>query len=214
MFTNRLQAGRQLAEKLIKEGVVNFENNLLVLAVPRGGVVIGRQLASKLKCPLDIIVTRKIGAPGHLELAIGAVGETNGSNYLNEPLKNDLGVSLQYLEGEIRKQREEIKRREKLYRQNKKPLNLENKIVIITDDGAATGATLISACREVWNNKPKKVIVALPVAPEDTVQKLKKEADEVIVLSSPEPFFSISQFYKDFPQLSDEEVLKILNIKD
>jgi len=134
----------------------------------------------------------------------------SGSAYFNKRIIDELDIREEYLQKEILGQKKEIKRREKLYREDRHSLKLEGKIVVLVDDGAATGATLIAACREVWNNNPKKVIIALPVAPRDTVRKLGKEADEVIVLQSPEPFFSVGQFYEEFEQIEDKEVIRNL----
>ena len=210
MFKNRQEAGEKLAEKLFQSISKELFKDVVVLAVPRGGVVIGRPIAEKLDSSLDIIVTRKIGAPGTKELAIGAVGETSGSVYLNKRIVDELDISEEYLQKEMSEQKKEIIRREKLYRKDKPALSLEGKIVILVDDGAATGATLIAAAREVWNNNPKKVIIGLPVAPKDTVRKLEKEADEVEVFYTPSPFFSVGQFYEEFEQVNDEEVIQNL----
>lgn len=209
MFQNRLEAGKLLGEKILEE-IGKLRDKFIVLGIPRGGVVVARQVAKVLGCPLDVIVTRKIGAPGNEELAIGAVGETEGSKYIDERLAADVGADEEYLKSKIKEQKEEIKRREKLYREGKEPLNLENKIVILVDDGVATGATMIAAAKEVWNNNPKKVIIALPVCPKDTLTKLEKEADQIIVLKTPWPFFAVGQFYKEFEQVSDEEVVELL----
>lgn len=219
MFKNREEAGRILAEKLKEDmsgqagepkALKKLMDEVVVLGIPRGGVVVAKEVAKILNCPLDVIVVKKIGAPGNPELAIGAVGETEGSVYLNKELIKDLRIGKDYIE-EIKKFRNlEIKRREKLFRQGRPPLNLKNKIVIIVDDGAATGATIIAACREVWNNQPKKVVIALPVLSKDTLKKLEDEADEVIFLETPWPFFAVGQFYQEFRQVSDEEVINLL----
>lgn len=210
MFKNRHEVGEKLAEKLLQSISKGLFKDVIVLAVPRGGVAVARPIVEKIGCPLDIIVTRKIGAPGAKELAIGAVGETNGSVYLNKKIVEELDISEEYLQREILLQKKEIIRREKLYREDKTALSLEGKVVILVDDGAATGATLIAAAREVWNNNPKKVIIALPVAPLETVKKLEKEADEMIVLQTPQPFFAVGQFYEEFEQVRDEEVIRNL----
>ncbi len=217
MFKNREEAGKILGKKLLEElgpqvackpGLNNCE--IIVLGIPRGGIVIVREVAKTLNCPMDVIVVRKLGAPENPELAIGAIGETKGAQYIDKKLSGNIGADKAYLEQEIRIQLLEIKRRERIYRQARLPLGLKNKTVIIVDDGSATGATVIAAAREVWNNKPKKVIIALPVVAKDTLEKLEKEADEVIYLEAPEQFFSVSQFYSEFKQISDEEVIEIL----
>ncbi len=211
MFIDRQDAGRKLAQKLLLTDLGGELAEVVILGVARGGVVLAAEAAKILDCPLDILVTRKIGAPGNPELALGAVAKTKESCYLNEKLIEEIGVKENYLKEEIYKQQAEILRREKLYRQKKKPLELKDKTVVIIDDGAATGATLIAAAREVWRYQPKKVILALPVAPKDTLQKLAKEVDKIVVLETPTPFFSVAQFYQEFKQVSDEEVVKIIS---
>lgn len=201
-----MSAGEKLAEAL-KE----YQNKgAVVLAIPRGGVATGHGLARVLNLPLDVIVTRKIGAPDNPELAIGAVGETKGSLWLNKKLASQLGVSEDYIKSETRIQKLEIKRRERVYRKGREPLDLKNKTVILVDDGIATGATMIAAIREIRNMGTDKVVVATPVAPPETVEELKKEADEVICLQTPRLFFAVGQWYENFKQYSDEEVIKLL----
>jgi len=214
MFKDRSEAGRLLAKEIRNE--FNGFNKLsvkdcVVLGIPRGGVVVAKEVADKIGCPLDVIVTKKLRAPMQSELAIGAVGETSGSLYINKRLNKELGIRNKYLEKEIGDRQREIKRREKLYRQGRKALDLEGKIVLIVDDGAATGATVIAAAREVWERQPKKVIIGLPVVAKDTLKKLEKEADAVVFLSAPEIFYAVGQFYREFEQTSDEKVIEILN---
>lgn len=206
MFKDQVSAGKELAEKLQE-----YKNkNAIILAIPRGGVATGSGVAKKLGLPLEVIVTRKIRAPDNPELAIGAVGETKGSLWLNEKLVRELGVTDDYLQSEIKIQKLEIKRREGVYRKGRKPLDLKKKIALLVDDGLATGATMIAAVREVRNMGAGKVVVAVPVAAPDTVERLKKEADEVICLQTPSLFFAVGQWYEDFKQYSDEEVKKML----
>ena len=206
IFKDQISAGELLAKELEK-----YKNKkAIVLAVPRGGVASGFGLAKKLNLPLEVIVTRKIGAPDNPELAIGSIGETKGSLWLNKELITQLGVSDEYLQSEIKIQKLEIKRREKVYRQGREPFDLKNKIVILVDDGIATGATMITAVREVKNMEPERVVVAIPVAPPETVEELKKEADEVVCLSQPKLFFAVGQWYQNFKQYSDEEVIKFI----
>lgn len=204
MFKDQISAGEKLAEEL-KE-----YKNAIILAIPRGGVATGSAVARKLSLPLDVIVTHKIPAPDNLELAIGAVGETEGSLWLNKKLVRELGVPRDDIEEEIKIQKLEIKRRERLYRAGKEPIDLENKVVILVDDGLATGATMMAAAREVRNMKAGKVVVAVPVAPAETVERLKAEVDEVICLETPSLFFAVGQWYEDFKQYNDEEVIKFL----
>lgn len=210
MLKDRKAAGQLLADKL-KNRLFSFKKNkIVVLGISRGGLVVAKEIAQVLKLALDVIVVKKIGAPSNNELAIGAIGETKGSRYFDAHLIKQVGADRKYLEQEIKIQKLAIKRREKIYRQNKKALDLKNKVVIIVDDGAATGATMIAAAREVWNNQPKKVIIALPILAKDILAKLEQEADEVIYLEAPGLFYAVEQFYEEFPQKSDEEVMKIL----
>jgi len=211
LFKDQVSAGEKLAEAL-KE----YQNKgAVVLAIPRGGVATGHGLARVLNLPLDVIVTRKIGAPDNPELAIGAVGETKGSLWLNKKLASQLGVSEDYIKSETRIQKLEIKRRERVYRKGREPLDLKNKTVILVDDGIATGATMIAAIREIRNMGTDKVVVATPVAPPETVEELKKEADEVICLQTPRLFFAVGQWYENFKQYSDEEVIELIkNVPD
>lgn len=216
MFNDRQEAGLFLADKIKKnlESEKIYFNDLkskaVVLGIPRGGVVVASQVAKLLSCSLDVIVVKKIGAPANPELAIGAVGETKGSQYIDERLAADVEADKDYINTEIENLKLEIKRREQLFREGRVPLDLKDKIVIIIDDGAATGATVIAAVREVWNNKPKRVIVGLPVVSKDSLSKLEKEADEVIFLDTPWPFFAVSQFFKKFNQIEDREVVELL----
>lgn len=202
MFESRREAGSQLA-KLLKK----FGKDSLVLAIPRGGVVVAERIAKELKCPLDVIVTRKLGAPGNPELAIGAT-TSKGGLVLDKELIRKLGVSQDYIEVEHLRQTEEAKRREKLFSSHK--VDLTGKTIVLVDDGIATGATAEAAIGAIREKAPKKIVVAIPVAPSSVVERLKNEADEVAVLSTPEPFYAIGQFYSSFPQVSDDEVVKIL----
>lgn len=209
VFKNRQEAGKKLAAKL-----KDFQNkkNLVVLAIPRGGLVVGKKLSQTLSCPLDIIVTKKIGAPGNPELAIGAVGAV-GEPVVDEEMAIRVGADEKYLQKEIASRKAEVKRRIKEYRGDKLPLNLKDKIVIITDDGVATGATMKAAVEVVRQQEPKKIIVAVPVTARDSLKKLEEKADEVIYLEAPLMFFAVGQFYQKFGQTSDKEVKEILKRK-
>jgi len=207
MFQNRAQAGKKLASKLLS---YKATKNLIVLAIPRGGVVVGKILSQALDCPLEVIVTKKIGAPGNPELAIGAVGVV-GKPVIDEELAERVGADENYLKSKILNLKSEIKRREKIFRRDKLPLNLKDKTVILTDDGVATGATMMAAIEITRQQNPKKIIVAVPVIAKDTLEKIEKLADEVVYLDAPEMFFAVGQFYQDFSQITDEEVRKILS---
>jgi len=206
VFKNREEAGKKLATKL--SGFKNAKN-LIILGIPRGGIITGKQLAQSLNCPLDIIVTKKIGAPGNPELAIGAVGAI-GEPVINEELAHKVGADEKYLQKEIASRQAEVKRRIKEYRGDKPPLNLRNKVVIITDDGVATGATMEAAVEVVRQEEPKKIVVAVPVTSRDSLKKLEEKADEVIYLDAPIMFFAVGQFYQEFGQVSDREVKELL----
>ena len=206
-FVNRVDAGKRLAEAL-----ADFQSrNAAVLAIPRGGVVVGYEIASKLVLPLDVIIPRKLGAPDNSELAIGAVAE-DGSMVLDEGLIAYLGVSKWYLQEESERQRQEITRRMKVYREDLESVELKGKDVIVVDDGIATGSTMKAALASVKNRGAKSVTVAVPVGPPQTIQELKTLADKVICLYTPEYFQAIGQFYKDFSQTTDEEVINLLQL--
>lgn len=181
----------------------------IVLAIPRGGVVVGAIVARALGVPLDIIIPRKIGAPGNPELAIGAMTE-DGTTILDERLVQQLQVSKHYINEESKKQQLEITRRLKLYRGDAPYPDLKNREVIIVDDGIATGSTMKAALSSLRRRGAKKIIIAVPVGPESTIKELKDEADNVVCLFTPEPFYAIGQFYTKFDQTSDEEVKRLL----
>jgi len=200
---------RDAAEKLSKELLSYKDTDTVILSIPRGGVVVGFEVARKLDAPLDLIIPRKIGAPGNPELAIGAVTQ-DGTVIMDHELMKNLRVSESYLNEETKRQIEEIKRRMKRYRGDRPFSPLEGKTVIIVDDGIATGATMLAAIHSVRKKKPASIIVAVPVAPYSTLEKLRGEADGIVCLSTPEPFFAIGQFYQNFEQVSDDEVVHLL----
>lgn len=207
IFKNRQEAGKQLAGglSLYKDG-----KDTVVLGIPRGGVVVAAAVAKELGAPLDIVVARKIGAPGHAELAIGAVDST-GQVFLNEELVARLGVGADYLEKVKKEEKREARRREEVFRAGRPPLSLTNKVVIVVDDGIATGATATAALRSVKAQNPRRLILAVPVAPPETVAALRGEVDELVVLAVPSDFAAVGHFYEAFPQVSDEEVVALLN---
>ena len=203
IFKDRIEAGKKLAQKLGKI------KNPFVLAIPRGGVVVGAAVAKKLGLPLEIIVARKLGAPGNPEHAIGAV-TADGELVLDQGLIERIGVGHEYILEEQESQMKEAERREEVYRAGRSKINLNGKVAILVDDGLATGATMEAAVRSVKKGGAKKVVVAVPVAPVDTIERFQNLVDEVVVLSMPESFYAIGQFYESFPQVSDEEVIEIL----
>ena len=206
-FNDRVEAGKQLSTAL-----ADFKGkNAIVLAIPRGGVVVGFEIASKLELPLDVIIPRKVGAPNNPELAIGAVAE-DGTIILDNSLVAYLGVPKSFIQEESHRQREEIKRRLKVYRPNEPSPNVKGLDVILVDDGIATGSTMKAALASVKNQGAKTVTVAVPVGPPSTIEELKKQADKVICLKTPEYFQAIGQFYLDFNQTSDEEVIELLKL--
>jgi putative phosphoribosyl transferase len=183
----------------------------IVLAIPRGGVVVGFEVAHALNIALDLIIPRKIRAPDNPELAIGAMTE-DGTIILDDELVKYLQVSKEYIKEESERQRLEIERRLKLYRGDAPYPSLKNREVVIVDDGIATGSTMKAAVASVRMRGAKTILVAVPVGPFSSIEELKREADNVICLYTPEPFYAIGQFYEDFTQTSDEEVRKLLTL--
>lgn len=205
IFRDRKQAGGQLAQKLVK-----FKGKeTIVLAIPRGGLVVGAEVARVLSCPLDVITTRKIGAPGNPEFAIGALGP-NDQIFLDQEVIARYKIPKEYLNAEIGHQGLEMERRERVYREGKPPLDFKDKVVILVDDGIATGADVRVAVKSVKCQRPKKLILAVPVGPKETIEALKKEVDELVCLVTPEMFYAVGQFYQEFGQTTDEEVMEIL----
>ena len=204
-FKNRHEAGIKLAEQLKK---YKDNKDVIVLAIPRGGVEIGYEIAKFLNVRLDILVTKKIGLPGDEEFAIGSVGPDK-KVALNEETIRIYNVTEEYISQQKREISKEIERRYRAYRGKYELQNLKNKIIILTDDGIATGFTTRAAISYIKSQNPKKLILAVPVAPADFAREIKNEV-EFICLHLTNLFFSISQFYENFPQLEDEEVKKYL----
>lgn len=206
LFRDRREAGRTLAKEL---SFLKGQPDVVVLAIPRGGVVVGYEVARALGAPLDIYITRKIGAPFNPELAIGAVA-SDGSVFLDHSMIENLGVSPDFVQREQERQMAEIQRRAKEYRGNRPPVDLTGKTVVLVDDGVATGATTLVSVRALRKQPLHKLILAIPVAPPDTAAMLSKEVDQLVCLSTPEPFWAVGAFYLVFDQTSDEEVLRLL----
>jgi len=199
-----------LGEKILKDlEIKKLKDKTMVLAIPRGGVVVGRELADKLKASLEIIITKKIGAPGNPELAIGAVGP-GGEEVIDEELAQRVGADEEYIQKQKKIIEKEIERRERELRGGKPQPDFKDGVVILTDDGVATGATIMAAIEVLRQHQPKKIIVAVPVIARDTVSKLEEQADAVIYLEAPLMFFAVGQFYQNFPQISDGEVKELL----
>ncbi len=205
-FLDRREAGRLLAREL---DFLRGRENLIVLGVPRGGVVVAYEIARALDALLDVYITRKIGAPYNPELAIGAVA-SDGTVILDKELVTRLGISQDYVEAETARQRAEIERRLTEYRGERPPLLIADRTVVLTDDGVATGATILATIRALVAQDPAELILALPVGPPDTIARLRKEVDELICLSVPRLFWAVGAFYIDFSQTSDEEVKSLL----
>lgn len=204
-FQDRGDAGRALAEEL-KEYA--GKPDVLILALVRGGVVIGRAMANVLKLPLYPYVVRKLGHPQHREFGVGALAE-GGSTYLDDDTMRAFGVSWEDMGPVIEEETKELARRKEAYLVRARP-DLKGKTVILTDDGAATGVTLFAAIEDLRKAKVQKILVALPVCPPDTAALLKKKADELMVLATPADFDAVGKWYGEFPQVEDEEVLRLL----
>ncbi len=205
MFQDRQEAGQLLAQHLLP---YKNKKEVLVLGIPRGGIVVAAEVAKQLKVPLDVLVIKKLGAPQNEELAIGAVSVD--SSYLDKDTIKYLNVSREYIDKLIKKKQQEAKQRMAFLR-GKKPLySVKNKIIILVDDGIATGATMIMAILVIKKLSPKKVVIAVPVAPSETLAKLHDVADEVVCLEQPMLFFAIGQFYREFHQVEDVEAKKYL----
>ncbi|MCI5076465.1 phosphoribosyltransferase [Oricola sp.] len=207
LFLDREDAGRKLAELLKGRDY----GDAVVVALPRGGVPLGAVVADALNLPLDVILVRKVGAPSQPELALGAV--TDGDTMkltVNREIQAELGLTDEDVEDLARAQLPEIERRRASYYKGRAPVPLAGKTVIVVDDGVATGATLNSALRLIRGERPSRLILALPVAPRDTLERLREHADEVVCLHAPSPFLAVGAHYADFSQVSDEEVVRCL----
>lgn len=206
IFRDRKDAGKKLAAVLEK---YKNRDDVVILALPRGGVIVAFEVAKALKAPLDIVVPRKIGAPGNPEFAIGAITES-GEGIFDEAALEYLQVDEEYIRKTVAEEQKEAKRRLKVYRCGRKGIALRDKTVILIDDGIATGATMRAAIKSVRVRSAAKVLVAVPVMPTDRVSMFKKEADELVYLDAPYDFAAVGQFYEYFEQTTDKEVIGIM----
>jgi putative phosphoribosyl transferase len=206
-FANRTEAGRLLAEKL-----VNYAGraDVIVLGLPRGGVPVAFEVAQRLGAPLDVFIVRKLGVPGFEELAAGAIA-SGGVRVLNEDVMRSIPHADEAIDAVTIRETAELERREQIYREGRPPPNLRDRIVILVDDGLATGATMRAAVKALRERGAAKIVVAVPVGPPDTCHELEERADETICLSTPEFFQAVGQYYEDFSQTSDEDVRELLS---
>ena len=206
-FEDRFDAGRFLAGQLQHHA---GNPNVVVLALPRGGVPVAFEIARAIDAPLDIFVVRKLGAPGYEELAMGAIA-TGGVRVFNEEVIQHLGVSQTWIDAAIREQEEELRRREEAYRGDRPPAELQNHTAILVDDGLATGASMRAAVRALKQRQPAAITVAVPIGSRDTCDQFRAEVDEVVCGRTPEPFHAVGAWYEDFTQTTDDEVRELLN---
>src|SRR5207247_6250790 len=206
-FANRTEAGRLLAEKLVKYA---GGADVIGLGLPRGGVPVSFEVAQRLGAQLDVFIVRKLGVPGFEELAAGAIA-SGGVRVLNEDVMRAIPHADEAINAITARETAEVERREQIYREGRPPPELRDRIVILVDDGLATGATMRAAVKALRERGAAKIVVAVPVAPPDTCHELEERADETICLSTPEFFQAVGQYYEDFSQTSDEDVRELLS---
>jgi len=205
-FKDRAEAGRLLAAELARR---KLPANVVVLALPRGGVPVGFEVAKVLHAPLDVVVVRKVGVPWQPELAMGAIAG-NGVQVLDQDLISGLRISQKEIDAVLAKEKIEVERREKLYRSGRPGLELRERTALLVDDGLATGSTMLVAARYVRAFKPAKTIIAVPVGSTEACQRLRKEADDLVCLAAPELFMAVGEWFEDFRQVNDGEVKRLL----
>jgi putative phosphoribosyl transferase len=206
LFADRKAAGRALAQALARLREVP---DVVVLALPRGGVPVAFEVADFLGAPLDVYVVRKLGVPGQPEFAMGAIA-SGGGRVVNEEIVDALGIDPATIDAVTKQESREILRREQVYRGNRPPINVTGKIVIVVDDGMATGSTMLAGVRALRQLNPARIILAVPHAPPDTCVTLSREVDELVCLAMPEPYIAVGRWYGQFPQLEDAEVTELL----
>jgi putative phosphoribosyl transferase len=206
LYRDRREAGRELATRLT---VYAHRQDVLVLALPRGGVPVGYEVAKALSTPLDVFVVRKLGVPGHEELAMGAIA-TGGICVVNEEVVHMLHIPTEVINAVAAKEQRELERREHLYRDDLSPPDVNGCIVILVDDGLATGSTMCAAAEALRQQHPARIVVAVPVAAPSTCDEFSTEVDEIVCVQTPEPFYGVGYWYEDFSQTSDQEVHDLL----
>lgn len=202
---DRRAAGERLAIRLLEYR----DQEPVVLALPRGGVPVGYEIARRLGAPLDVLIVRKVGAPSNPEYGLGAVVE-GGTRYLDEPRVRAAGLTMRDLQPTIARELAEVARRAREFRGDRKPVEVQGRSVILVDDGVATGGTVLAVLRALRSRQPRRIVLALGVAPEDTVARLRKEVDDLVVLLVPRVFFAVGEWYHRFSQVSDAEVRTLL----
>ena len=209
-FRDRADAGRVLAQHLTEYA---NRNDVVILALPRGGVPVGYEVARALQAPMDIYLVRKLGAPGQEELAMGAIA-SGGVMVLNQQVVRMLNIPDRVIEQVAQKEREELLRREEAYHDDHPRLDVTGRVGILVDDGLATGASMQAAAASLKARRPRKIVVAVPVGAPDTCQRIERQVDDVVCAITPEPFYGVGQWYEHFEQMTDEEVREILSEAD
>jgi predicted phosphoribosyltransferase len=206
LFRDRSDGGRELARELMAYA---NRDDVLVLALPRGGVPVAFEVAQALHAPLDVFIVRKLGVPGHEELAMGALA-TGGVRVLNDDVVDRLGISERVIDMVTAEEEQELRRREQLYRGDRPPIDVRAKTVILVDDGLATGSTMRAAVAALRRQGPARIIVAVPVGAADTCDDFRREADDAVCARTPEPFYAVGLWYENFSQTTDDEVRELL----
>ena len=210
LYDDRRQAGRVLAGELSE---YTGRDDVVVLALPRGGVPVAYEVATRLRAPLDVMVVRKLGVPGREELAMGAIA-SGGVLFLNEELIDELGIPKNIVDAVVSSEAREVARRERAYRSDRPPVDVTDQTIILIDDGLATGSTMKAAVASLRRRGPKRIVVAVPIAAPSTCDELASDVDELVCAVTPEPFYAVGVWYDDFSQTTDDEVRELLETAD